>query len=463
MPDIWSSRGKIVNDMSASPALQCRVYSRIALQDHDSITRGYCLEFSAGNSFDFGFCRKENVPSLLRDILTVGNTRVLTENAEFLMLPTVPTGQWVKQVRKYDPTRVVMWLDNSIELNEEYVESIIKLRSLGMKFAIRVDAMGNIASNEDVLRCLCYLLVDADKYEEYQPVIDSLKKQNPSLELIGYKQDNHIVNFEKSEIKPYKYVLGIIQPDELTYENGIRPKWQHEMLRTFAQLYSSIYDIKEIGNIVSSNPFMGAAMKGLISSKHLTSLTLRGSNQASSLSDTQGLSPNDLRNYMVISVAYNLFLKSEFEVMAKRGVKQDESLVNYEPFIQALHFAKVVDFLAQDICDDVTVSQGFIAGFLRYSHLFLHDKYENVLKEFPLEAVCSIYQSGGGQLGGIIRIVLDLFEHRVDEAIEESNSIGVSLSKEVLYSHISRSFTWTDAVLRAIGIIKSKDMEDLFR
>ena len=82
MSDSWRSRQSIYEDQEL-PALQCRVYSRIALQDHDCITKGYCLEFAPGNSFDFGFCREQNVVSLLRDVLTVGNTRVLLGSADF--------------------------------------------------------------------------------------------------------------------------------------------------------------------------------------------------------------------------------------------------------------------------------------------------------------------------------------------------------------------------------------------
>lgn len=47
------------------------------------------------------------------------------------------------------------------------------------------------------------------------------------------------------------------------------------MLRTFAQLYSSIYDVKEIGVIVANYPLMALAMKGMVASKHLTNLTIR--------------------------------------------------------------------------------------------------------------------------------------------------------------------------------------------
>ena len=78
-------------------------------------------------------------------MLTVGNTRVLLGSADFLMLPTVPTSHWVKQVRKYNPKKVIMWLANSLELNDENRDCIPRLKKMGMRFAIRIDAMGDIA------------------------------------------------------------------------------------------------------------------------------------------------------------------------------------------------------------------------------------------------------------------------------------------------------------------------------
>ena len=121
MADNWNLRGKtqMLDDLN-TPSLQCRVYDRIAVQDSKGKTHFYCLELSAGNTFDFGFCRKENVPSLLRDVMTMGSIRVLSGICDDLMVPTVPTVLWIKQARKYDPKHVIMWLENSIELTEEY-------------------------------------------------------------------------------------------------------------------------------------------------------------------------------------------------------------------------------------------------------------------------------------------------------------------------------------------------------
>ena len=115
MADNWNLRGKtqMLDDLN-TPSLQCRVYDRIAVQDSKGKTHFYCLELSAGNTFDFGFCRKENVPSLLRDVMTMGSIRVLSGICDDLMVPTVPTVLWIKQARKYDPKHVIMWLENSI-------------------------------------------------------------------------------------------------------------------------------------------------------------------------------------------------------------------------------------------------------------------------------------------------------------------------------------------------------------
>lgn len=458
MSDSWRSRQSIYEDQEL-PALQCRVYSRIALQDHDCITKGYCLEFAPGNSFDFGFCREQNVISLLRDVLTVGNTRVLLGSADFLMLPTVPTTHWVKQVRKYNPKKVIMWLANSLELNDEYKDSIPRLKKMGMRFAIRIDAMGDIASNPEILSCIDFLMVDASRYDEFLPIIESLKRQNEKLEIIGFKQENHIINFTKDEIKPFKYVLGMVENSLIEYDNT-RPKWQHEMLRLQAQLYSSIYDSKDISLYMQNYPYMSKCMKGLLGSSHLTALTLKLENQlntANLVPENSTLSSADIRDYIAISIVYNTFMLSEKLVCEQKQIPFDESHLNYEVLVQAIHFAMVVHFFASEVCDDLIAPQAFIAGLLRYTHLYLHDTYDRTFSEFPLDAVSSLYNGGGGQLGSIIRLVLDLFEHKVDEALAEASSNGINLAKEDIFNHISHAFTWTDAALRAMGILKATD------
>ncbi len=457
MADNWNLRGKtqMLDDLN-TPSLQCRVYDRIAVQDSKGKTHFYCLELSAGNTFDFGFCRKENVPSLLRDVMTMGSIRVLSGICDDLMVPTVPTVLWLKQARKYDPKHVIMWLENSIELTEEYKDTILRLRKMGMRFAVRVDAMGEIASNDEILACIDYLMVDFERSAEFMTVIQSLRNKNPLLKTIAFKHHISIFSFNKEETRNFDYVLGTVNNFLLTYENE-RPKWQHEMLRTFAQLYSSINDVKEIGVIVANYPLMALAMKGMVASKHLTNLTIR--KNSSTLGESQTLTQFDLRNFLAISVGYNLFTLTEKQSYEQKKIPFSSEFINYEPFIQALNFAKIVDLMAQDICDDITAPQAFIAGFLRFAHVFLHDTEEATFAEFPLDAVVSCYTNGGGQLGSIIRILMLLFEHRINDAMDVANNAGLVLVKDRLYGYISHAMAWTDAVCCALNIIKGQQEE----
>ena len=39
----------------------------------------------------------------------------------------------------------------------------------------------------------------------------------------------------------------------------------------------------------------------------------------------------------------------------------------------------------------------------------------------------------------------------------EASSNGINLAKEDIFNHISHAFTWTDAALRAMGILKATD------
>ncbi|MGN1280339.1 MAG: hypothetical protein ACI4UM_00335 [Succinivibrio sp.] len=452
MADNWNLRNKTAQtDDSNLASLQCRVFDRIPVQDYTGKTHFYCLELSAGNTFDFGFCHKDIVPSLLRDIMTAGGLKVLKGAYEDLMIPSVPSAVWLKQVRKYDPKHIIMWLEDSLEIDDEYLDTIVKLRKMGMRFAVRVDAMGEIASNEAVFYCIDYLICDYEKASEFMTVIQALRLKNPEIRTIAYKPNISIYTFNETEAKNFNYVLGAVQDRILKYDH-LRPKWQHEMLRTFAQLYSSMYDVKEISAVVANYPLMSSAMKGMVSSKQLANLTVKKSNAA--LAENQSLTQEDLRNFLVISVAYNLFTLTQKQICEHDHVPFDLAELNYEPFIQALSFGKVVDQMAQRMCDDITVPQAFIAGFLRFSSVFLHDTPESAFAEFPLDAVSTCYKDGGGQLGIIIRVIKKLMEHRIDDALEEASAEGINLVKEDIYSYIAHSFTWADAVAKAIGIIR---------
>ncbi len=438
-----------------TPSLQCKVFDRLAVQNPLGKTQFYCLELSAGNTFDFGFCRKENVQSLLREVLTVVNMKVLKGAYERIMIPSVPCSLWVKQARKYDPKTVIMWLENSLELTEEYKESLLRLYKLGMKFAVRVDAMGEIPDDKDVLSCIDYLLVDVAKPQEYADIIDALKKSNRDLKTIGFKDTCSIFNFSSQEAKSFDYVLGMVQSEFIKYD-GVRPKWQHDMLRLFAQLYSSFYDIKEVGEIVAQYPLMGTAMKKLMSSKPLTALTLRSKAKNQMLAENQSLTQNDLRNYLVISVAFNLFTLTDKKISDVNHLPFDMRHINYDPFIQALIFGKIVDFMGQDLCDDISAPQAFISGFMRYCHVFLHDTEKATFSEFPLEAVSSCYkESGGEQLGKIIRTLSLLFEHKIADALALAYDEGMDLYKEKIYNYISQSYQWADTVLKALDIAQN--------
>ncbi len=449
MTDNWNiySKNKLDNE---SPALQCKVFDRIAVQNSDRMTQFYCLELSAGNTFEFGFCRKENVKSLLRDVLTLSNMKVLKGVYDYLMVPSVPSSLWVKNARKYDPRTIIMWLENSIELSEEYRESMERLYTQGMRFAARVDSLGELVDYPDLLKCVDYILVDSSKLEEHSLVIENLKKNNSNIKTIGYKESNSIFNFTSEEASKFDFVLGAVQNYLIEYE-GNRPKWQHDMLRLFAQLYSSLYDIKEVGSIVAQYPLMGTAMKKMMASRALNVLTLRYKNVPNA--ENQSLTQNDLRNFLFISVAFNLFSLTDKKITDLKKIPFDMKKINFEPFIQALHFGKVIDLMAQELCDDIYAPQAFIAGFMRYCHIFLHDTEQASFSEFPLDAVTSSYRENGGeQLGKIIRVLSLLQEHKVPEGLSLAADEGIELVKDKIYGYIAQAYLWTDAVIKALEI-----------
>ena len=100
MADNWNLRGKtqMLDDLN-TPSLQCRVYDRIAVQDSMGKSHFYCLELSAGNTFDFGFCRKENVSVVIRGVrvysdfeyefqMALTNRRMAPEIETLFMMPS---------------------------------------------------------------------------------------------------------------------------------------------------------------------------------------------------------------------------------------------------------------------------------------------------------------------------------------------------------------------------------------
>ena len=146
---------------------------------------------------------------------------------------------------------------------------------------------------------------------------------------------------------------------QLVYKTQ-RPRWQHEMLRTFAQLYSSIYDVKEIAQVMSVYPYMSQAMKGMVGSKQLVALTIK--RNAATLAENPVLTQNDLRNFLAISVAYNTYIISEEHSLTQRRLEFDIKKVNFEPFIQALFVGKLVEQIAHLVGGEALVLHDFQHG-----------------------------------------------------------------------------------------------------
>ena len=90
----------------------------------------------------------------------------------------------------------------------------------------------------------------------------------------------------------------------------------------------------------------------------------------------------------------------------------------------------------------------------RYAQTFLHDTAEKTFDEFPLNAVSSNYKDGGGQLGAIIKVIILLVEHHVEEALEEKSVQLLNSNKDQFYNMISHAMNWADAVAKALGIVK---------
>ena len=60
MVDSWTMRVKSLSQEELeNPSMMCRVYDRLAVQNYSGQTAFYCLELAAGNTLNFGVCRKK--------------------------------------------------------------------------------------------------------------------------------------------------------------------------------------------------------------------------------------------------------------------------------------------------------------------------------------------------------------------------------------------------------------------
>ena len=96
------------------------------------------------------------------------------------------------------------------------------------------------------------------------------------------------------------------------------------MLRTFAQLYSSIYDVKEIGVIVANSSFNGFSHERYGSFKTFNQFNY--SQNSSTLGESQTLTQFDFKKFLAISVGYNLLHLQKSSPMSKRRSHSHQSL-----------------------------------------------------------------------------------------------------------------------------------------
>ncbi len=453
MSDRFSLKKNLGQSVSADdPVSKSCLYYRLPVQDKNRVTAFYFADLAPGNTLGSEQCSRIQVRSIIQDWLLPDKIHLISANYPRVMVVAPPTLPWLRMARKYDPARIILCMPEMYLLNEDEEKNLQELHDMGMQVATSIYNLRNYPDSNKVVACLDYALIDDSRKEELMPVYLKLKQVRPNIKSIGIS--NYGETVPQSMAANYDLVRGRVGSDLLPFTYQNRPEWQHNQLRAFAELFSGIYDIKDIGGYSVLYPVIGHCMKGLLSSKELRVIQQQfwGGEQSGS----ERLAKNYMREYMSIAIGFSLYYMGEKLLLEKKtGKKQPDftpSRMDLEPMVISLCLGKMVEALSKKPCDDYSIRQSFMTGFLSKSYLFLHCRSEDLADEFPLNAASSYFSSEITSLGKVISLC-KAFSTKNFEAFNLINSgSDFSYTKEQIYEVYLQSLMWAEAVLRAIGV-----------
>lgn len=407
------------------------------------------LILSPGHTAGSEEVKAEQMADLMQNLLFGQNLEhLLLPKTKRFMLRAVPTEDWIRFRNHINEKYLIIRLPDGYTPTPDEERIMLGLRRAGAQFAMVLGDMGSVPQNHELLECIDYVFIDHKHQHGLLTAYEGLKQKLPRLKNIGFKEDG--VDFSIDEAAQYDCVCGMVRQRFIEYGSE-RPKWQHELMRTLAEEFSGIYDLREVIKRAARYPEMAQALRSMFNSKRLIALTVK---RNSSFSSTVALrySKTDLVNILCISTAYGLMCETQkrFDGNADGKYVQDPLSSSFGYFRSALIAGRVISRLAGQVCDDYETNHAFIVGFLMYLPMMIRDHKEKVRGEFMLSAVSEFY-NGGGTLSLLLKGYHAVIHRNFEQLADLAARIGIAFPKEQYYRDYYEAMIWAEEVIRVIA------------
>ena len=425
---------------------RCCLYERLPLENAAGRTVMYYLSLSPGHTLGDEPVGADQTGDLLRNLLSTHNAPYLFyDNCERVVVQAAPTGGWLRWRNRIPEKRLIIKLPDSYRLKPGEDRIMTGLRRAGAQFAMTLGELGDLPKKPDLMACLDYVFVDHRHRSGLMTAFNGLRTANKNLKSIGVRPPGE--DFTLKDASYYDLVLGYVQPEVLEHKE--RPVWQHELIRTIAELFSGIYSLRGVSALSRKYPEMGRAMYGILNSKKVIELTGKPTNMVSG--GQVRLSQKDVTSLMCVCVGYQMLCLAEKETFEKHNLaaRYSPDLVELGYFRRALVTGKLLESLAEQPCDDYESRHAFMVGFLLLLPEMIHDTSENVENEFMLTAVNS-FHADTSTLGLVCNFMKEIRRHNSAKINEFTTRSGLVITKEDYYRLYFRAMIWADEVTKAI-------------
>lgn len=426
---------------------RCCLYERLPVSLPNGRTVFNGLVLSPGHTLAGEEVGADQVADLTQNLLDGRNLQnLLFKGSDRIMVQSVPSQEWLLYRNHIPEKNLIIRIPDSYVLKKGEDKIMLGMRNAGAQFAAKMGKMGSLPQTPELMKCLDYILIEHEERSGLMTAYKGLKIKYPNLECIGVK--NSGADFSPEEAKNYDMVFGMVTPEPIAYGDNRRPLWQHELMRTAAELFSGIYNARDIIKLGSKYSELGAAIKGLMSSQKLMELSQKRS-------QTPGggrYSQNDILNIMCMSIGFALVCEAE-RVRLGDSIPDDDFMPSEDMlayFRQAVIAAYMVQNLSKAVCDDYESSHAFMVGFMLYLPQLLHDTPEKCFAEFMLSAIVSFYGDTFSTLTMVVGAYRAMKGRESEEILKYAERIGLSLSKEDYYRDYFDAMIFADEVVKSV-------------